>query len=68
MVGLDQLAHEIAHALDEFRLAVTAVGKEGVVRDIDVTRVRPRLRHFAKDGEAAEPGIENEDARCHEPA
>src|SRR5262245_19369647 len=37
----------------------------GVIRDIDIARVRPCLRDLAEDGEAAEPGIEDENGRCH---
>src|SRR5262249_34385253 len=65
-VGLDQFGHELGDARDELCLVAAAVGKESVVRDIDIARVRPRLRDFAEDGEAAKPGIEDEDARCHE--
>ena len=39
-----------------------AVGKEGVVGDVDIIRVRPRLHDFAEHREAAEAGIEHEDA------
>ena len=64
-VGLDQLAHEGANARDEFGLAATAVGKEGVVGDVKVARVRPRLGDFAENGQSAETGIEDENGRCH---
>jgi len=65
-VGLNQLGHESADARDEFRLAVTAIGKESVVRDIDVTRVGSRLRDFAKNGQPAQPRVEHEDGCWHE--
>src|SRR5262245_60984139 len=64
-MALDQLAHKRVHARDELRLAATAVRKECVVCDIDVARVGSRLCHFAKNGQPAEPGIEDEDGRCH---
>ncbi len=63
-VRRDQVAHQRDHARDQLRLAVAAVGKEGVVGHVDVASVRPRLHHLAKDGEAAEPGIEDENGRC----
>ena len=50
-------------ALDQRRLALLAIGKEGVVGDVDVARVRPRLGDLAEDREAAEPGIEDKDGR-----
>src|SRR5215472_4180412 len=65
-MGFDQLAHKRAHPRDELRLAASAVGKEGIVGDVDVARIGPRLDDLAKNGEAAEPGIKDEDARCHE--
>src|SRR5262249_18726308 len=64
-VGLDQLAHERAHPRDELRLAASAVGKEGIVGDIDVARIGPRLDDLAKYREAAQSGIEDEDGRSH---
>src|SRR5215472_1500958 len=65
-MGFDQLAHKRAHPRDELRLAASAVGKEGIVGDVEVARIGPRLDDLAKNGEAAEPGIKDEDARCHE--
>jgi hypothetical protein len=65
MVGLDQLAHQVANARDEFGLAATAVGKEGVVGDVNVIRIGPRLGDFAENGQSAETGIEGENGRCH---
>src|SRR5690349_598187 len=61
----EQLAHERADARDERVLGVAAIGKEGVIGDIDVARVGPRLRHFAKNREAAEARVEDEDGGCH---
>src|SRR2546430_17449305 len=61
----EQLARERADARDELVLAVAAIGKEGVIGDIDVVRVGPRLRYFAKDGKPAQAGIEDEDGRGH---
>ena len=60
---LDQLAHQGDDALDQFRLALAAVGKEGIVGDVEVARVGARLGDLAEDREAAEPGIEDEDGR-----
>src|SRR5262249_57034182 len=65
-VSFDQLAHERAHPRDEFRLAATVIGKEGIVGDVDVARIGPRIDDLAKNGEAAEPGIKDKDARYHE--
>ena len=64
-MGFDQLAHERAHPRDEFRLGASVVGKEGIVGDVDVERIGPRLDDLAKNGEAAEPGIKDEDGRSH---
>src|SRR5262249_32972379 len=64
-IGLDQLAHKVAHARDELRLAATAIGKEGIVGNIDVARIGPRLGDLAKNGEAAKPGVKDEDAASH---
>src|SRR5262249_15434247 len=64
-MGLDQLAHKVAHARDELGLAATAVGKEGIVGDVDVARIGPHLGDLAKNGEAAEPGIEDENGGSH---
>src|SRR5262249_2796421 len=47
------------------RLAATAIGKEGIVGDVDVARIGPHLGDLAKDGEAAEPGIEDENGGSH---
>ena len=38
----DQLADQRHHARDDLVLAMVAVGKEGVVGDIDIMRVGPR--------------------------
>ena len=59
-VGLDQLAHEVDDARDQLRLAMPAIGKEGVIGDVDVAGVGARLGDLAKYREAAEPGIEDE--------
>jgi hypothetical protein len=64
-VGFDQLAHERAHPRDKLRLAASAVGKEGIVGDVDVARIGPRPDDLAKNREAAEPGIEDENGRNH---
>jgi hypothetical protein len=64
-VRLDQLAHEVADAHHKFRLALAAVRKEGVIGDVKVTCVRPRLGDLAENGQSAETGIEDENGRCH---
>ena len=38
-----------------------AVGKGRIVGDVEKIGVRPRRRHLAINGEAAEPGIEHQD-------
>ena len=50
-------------ARDQLGLAAAAIGKEGVVGDVDVARVGSRLGDLAKDREAAKPGIEDENGR-----
>src|SRR5262249_20735009 len=64
-VSLDQFAHERADPRDELGLAATVIGKEGIVGDVDVARIGPRLDDLAKNCEAAEPGIEDEDGGRH---
>ena len=57
----DQPIHDRVDALDERRLAPRAIGKAGIVRDIDQLRVRPRAQDLGEDGEPPEAGIEDED-------
>src|SRR5262245_4290322 len=64
-VGLDQLVHERAYARNELGLAATAVRKESIVGDVDVARIGPHLGDLAKNGEAAEPGIKDENGGSH---
>src|SRR5262249_3353393 len=56
---------ERADPRDELRLAAAAIGKEGIVGDVDVARIGPHLGDLAKNGEAAEPGIKDENGRGH---
>ena len=44
-------------------LAVMAIGKEGVVGDIDIMRVGPRRDDLTQHREAAKAGIEYENRR-----
>jgi hypothetical protein len=62
-MGRDQFVHQRADVRHQLALALRVVGKEGVVRDIGVMRVGPRLGDLAENREAAEPGIEDEDRR-----
>ena len=55
----DRVADHVDDARDQRCLRHVAVGKAGVVGDIDVTRIGPRRRDLAEHGEAAEAGIEN---------
>src|SRR5262249_22240692 len=64
-VGLNQFAHERADPRDKLRFAAAAIGKEGIVGDVDVARIGPHLGDLAKNGEAAEPGIKDENGRGH---
>ena len=64
-MAFDQFAHQCAHPRDERRLAVVAVRKVGVVRHVHVAGIRPRLRDLAKDGEAPQPRIEDENGWWH---
>ena len=54
MLG-DRLADDVEDARDQRRFRLVAVGKAGVVRDIDVARVGPRRGDLAEHGEPAEP-------------
>ncbi len=58
-----QVVEHREDAGDQFGLAMTAIRKEGVVGGIDVTDIGPGLRRLAKDGEAAQAGIEHKDGR-----
>ena len=57
----DQLADQRHHAGDDLLLAVVAIGKERIVGDIDIVRVRPGADDLAQDREAAKAGVEDED-------
>ena len=59
----DEVGHESYEALDQFGVAAAGIGKERIVGDIEIARIRPRLRDLAKDREATEPGIEDENGR-----
>ena len=60
-VAGDQLTDQRHHAGDDLFLAMMAIGKERIVGDIDVVRVRPGADDLAQDREAAKAGIEDED-------
>jgi len=59
----DQFPHQRHHAGDDLVLAVVAVGKEGVVRDVDVMRVGARSHDLTQDREPAKAGIEHQNRR-----
>jgi len=60
----DQLAHENRDAIDQLRLAMVAIGKESIVRDIDVMRVGSCFGDLPEHGETAKAGIEDQNGRC----
>ena len=59
----DQLAHHRHHAGNDLLLGVVAIGKEHIVGDIDIMRVRPQPHHLAQHREPAKAGIEHENRR-----
>ncbi len=62
-MGVDQVANQRHHTRDDLILAVMAIGKKRIVRDVDVMRVRPRPDDLTKHGETAETGIEHQNGR-----
>ena len=62
-MGGDQFADHRHHPGDDLFLAMVAVGKEGVIRDINIMRVRPRLDDLTQYREPAKAGIEYENCR-----
>jgi hypothetical protein len=42
---------------------VMAIGKERVIGDVDVMRIRPGVNDFTQDRETAQAGIEQENRR-----
>ncbi len=60
VVGCDQLRHQRHDTRGQCIGAVVTIGEERIVADIDVSRIRTRADDLARDGEAAEAGIENE--------
>jgi hypothetical protein len=60
-VARDQLADQRHHASDDLFLAVTAIGKERIVGDINVVRVGPGADDLAQNRKAAKAGVEDED-------
>ncbi len=63
VVAGDQFAHQRDDPLDQRGLSLLAVGEEGVIGNIVIARVRPRIGDLAEDRKAAEPGIEHKDGR-----
>ena len=63
----DQIADQRHDAGDDFVLAMMAVGKEGVVGDINIMRVGARPDDLTQYREPAKAGIENQNRRrcCH---
>ena len=63
----DQFADQRHHPRDDLVLAMVAVGKEGVVGDIDIMRVGPRPDDLTQYRESAKAGIENQNRwrGCH---
>ena len=59
----DRLADDIDDARDQRVFRHVAVGKAGIVGDIDEARVGPRRGDLAEHGEPADAGIEDEDGR-----
>jgi hypothetical protein len=60
-VRFDEAGHDFEHAGAQGVGLVGAVGEEGIVGGVDVSRVRAQAHDLAEDGEAAETGIEDED-------
>src|ERR1043166_851205 len=58
---LQQATEQRYHPRNDLILAAMAIGKKGVVGDVDVMHVGPRAHDFAQDREAAKAGIEHED-------
>ena len=63
----DGLADDVGDARDQRVFGEIAIGKAGIVRHIDVSRVRPHGGDLAEDGESADAGIEDQNCRsvCH---
>ena len=57
-VARDRLGDQRHHAGNNLVLAVMAIGKERIVRDIDVVRVGPGVDDLAQDRKAAKAGVE----------
>jgi hypothetical protein len=58
----DKPRHNRNDAVDERIVAPGAIGKTGVIRDIDVTGVGPKFRNFTEYSQSAEARVENKDA------
>ena len=59
----DQLADQGHHPGDDRLLAVMAIGKERIVRDVDIMRIGPRRDDLTQHREAAKAGIEHQNRR-----
>src|SRR5262249_46564075 len=57
----DQLAHQIEYPGDQHLLIEPAVGKTGIVSDVNVAGIGPRRDHLTIDRKAAKTGIEHQD-------
>ena len=59
----DQFADQRHHPGDDLILAMMAVGKERVIRDINIMRIRPCADDLTQNGETAKTGIEYQNRR-----
>ena len=62
---VDQLAHEGNYTGDQLGLTAGAVRKKRIIGDVDEACIRTSPGDLAKDGQAAESGIEDENGRCN---
>ena len=59
LVRVNRLADDIDNARDQRAFRLIAIGKTGIVGDINEMRIGARAQHFAIDGQPADAGIEN---------